>query len=181
MATTCDACGHRTNEVKSGGAIKDQGCRLSLHIEKEEDFRRDVLKSDTCGMSIPELDFEVGWGALSSRFTTVEGLLTATKEQLQQQGSLMLGDSAPQFKRQQMTDFLVKFDDILALKLPVTLVLDDAAGNSYIQSLNAPLDDERLSKEYYTRTFEQDDELGVNDMKTENYEQLDAVAEENES
>jgi len=180
MATTCDACGHRTNEVKSAGAIKDHGCRLSLRIEKEEDLKRDVLKSDTCNLAIPELDFEVGWGALSSRFTTVEGLLTATKEQLQEHGNMLMGDSAPEIKREQMTNFLTKFDDIVALKLPVTLVLDDSAGNSYIESLNAPLDDERLSKDFYTRSYEQNDELGLNDMKTENYEQLDTVAEESE-
>jgi len=178
MATTCESCGHRTNEVKSAGAIKDLGCRLSVRIEKEEDLKRDVLKSDTCNMAIPDLDFQVGWGALSSRFTTVEGLLTATKEQLQDQASLFMGDSADGAKRQNMTDFLAKFDDILALKLPVTLVLDDPTGNSYIQSLTAPLEDGRLSKDYYTRNFEQDDELGLNDMRTENYEQLDSVTED---
>lgn len=43
---------------------------------------RDVLKSDTCSLSIPEFDLEVGPGALSSRFTTVEGLLNATKDQI---------------------------------------------------------------------------------------------------
>lgn len=53
--------------------------------------------------------------------------------QLEDQGSLLMGDSAPDLKRQQMTDFLAKLDDALALKLPITLVLDDPAGNSYIQ------------------------------------------------
>lgn len=45
-------------------------------------MERDVLKSDTCSMSIPELELEVGPGALAGRFTTVEGLLTATRDQL---------------------------------------------------------------------------------------------------
>ena len=47
-----------------------------------EDLTRDVLKSDTCSLSIPELDLDVGYGALGGRFTTVEGLLIATKEQI---------------------------------------------------------------------------------------------------
>lgn len=62
------------------------------------------------------------------------------------------------------------------------------------QSLSAPLDDPRLKKEFYTRTYEQDEELGLNDMKVsffsvffqslflqvENYEALDVVAEADE-
>uniref|UniRef100_A0A183G454 Zpr1 domain-containing protein n=1 Tax=Heligmosomoides polygyrus TaxID=6339 RepID=A0A183G454_HELPZ len=51
------------------------------------------------------------------------------------------------------------------LKKNITLVLDDPAGNSYIQSLTAPMEDPRLQKEFYERSFEQNDELGLNDMK----------------
>lgn len=53
----------------------------------------------------------------------------------------------------------------------VTLILDDPSGNSYVQALtdDGTLD-ERLKISKYTRTYEQDDELGINDMKTENYE-----------
>jgi C4-type Zn-finger protein len=34
-----------------------------------------VLKSETCSIAIPELEFEIGGGSLGGRFTTVEGLL----------------------------------------------------------------------------------------------------------
>ncbi|KAK6039872.1 ZPR1 zinc-finger domain protein [Cooperia oncophora] len=141
MAMTCENCGLKTNEVKSGGAIKDHGCRLSLTIK------------------------EVGPGALCSRFTTVEGLLTATREQLSSQSSFFMGDSASSGERSQIEQFLDQFDDILSLKKGITVVLDDPAGNSYIQSLTAPMEDPRLHKEFYQRTFEQNDELGLNDMK----------------
>lgn len=40
--------------------------------------------------------------------------------------------------------------------------------------------DERLQKEFYTRSFEQDDELGLNDMKVEGYGSLDEIPEEAE-
>lgn len=49
-----------------------------------------------------------------------------------------------------------------------------------VQSLAAPLDDSRLQKEFYTRTYEQNEELGLNDMKTENYESLNVITEEEE-
>jgi zinc finger protein len=42
------------------------------------------------------------------------------------------------------------------------------------------LNDGRLQKEFYTRSYEQDDELGLNDMRVENYEELDPLKEEEE-
>lgn len=38
MALTCERCGYKTNEVKSGGAIKEQGCRLSVTLKEVGDF-----------------------------------------------------------------------------------------------------------------------------------------------
>lgn len=53
---------------------------------------------------------------------------------------------------------------------PVTMILNDPAGNSYVQSLKDDGSlDERILIERYDRTFEQNEELGLNDMKTENY------------
>uniref|UniRef100_A0A1I7XKF8 Zpr1 domain-containing protein n=1 Tax=Heterorhabditis bacteriophora TaxID=37862 RepID=A0A1I7XKF8_HETBA len=57
------------------------------------------------------------------------------------------------------------FLKILSLRKVATLVLDDPAGNSYIQSLAAPLEDPRLVKDFYERNYEQNEELGLNDMK----------------
>lgn len=44
MSTNCDACGARTNEVKSGGGIEDQGVRITIQVESRDDMSRDVLK-----------------------------------------------------------------------------------------------------------------------------------------
>ncbi|GMT08908.1 hypothetical protein PFISCL1PPCAC_205, partial [Pristionchus fissidentatus] len=181
MATTCERCGHKSNEVKSGGAIRDHGCKLEVTIEEPVDLARDVLKSDTCGLSIPELELEVGPGALCSRFTTVEGIITATREQIEAQSKFFIGDSATSDEKKNLTALLAAFDDIVSLKRKgVTIVLDDPAGNSYVQSLTAPMDDSRLNKTFYTRNYEQNDELGLNDMKVENYGELDGIQEEEE-
>lgn len=52
----------------------------------------------------------------------------------------------------------------------ITLILDDPAGNSYVQALTDDGSlDERLTIERYTRSFDQNEELGLNDIKTENY------------
>ena len=47
--------------------------------------------------------------------------------------------------------------------------MDDPAGNSYVQDLYYPENDPNLHVEDYDRTYEQDDDLGINDMKVENY------------
>ena len=49
-------------------------------------------------------------------------------------------------------------------------MLDDPAGNSYLQNVYAPDDDPELTIELYERSYEQNDDLGLNDMKVEGYE-----------
>ncbi|KAK3912499.1 Zinc finger protein ZPR1 [Frankliniella fusca] len=169
MATNCDTCGERTNEVKSGGGIQPRGMKIEVKVSSKEDFSRDVLKSDTCSLTVPELDVEVGPAALGGRFSTVEGILAAMKDQLLD-SDVMFSDSADPANKQKLDDFHKKFQDILQGKDPVTLVLDDPAGNSYVQSLTAPDPDPALSVTHYDRTFEQNEELGLNDMVVENYE-----------
>jgi C4-type Zn-finger protein len=44
MATNCDACGHKTNEVKSSGGIEPTGVKIEIHIKDAIDLKRDVLK-----------------------------------------------------------------------------------------------------------------------------------------
>ena len=44
MATMCDACGAKDNEVKSGAGIEDKGTRIELNITDPSDMNRDILK-----------------------------------------------------------------------------------------------------------------------------------------
>lgn len=168
MATNCDACGLRTNEVKSGSGIEPQGVKIEVKVRTKEDFSRDILKSDTCAMELPELDLEVGSEALGGRFTTVEGILLATKEQLTS-CTAFTGDSAESSAEERMAKFIEKLDQVLNGEKPVTIVLDDPAGNSYVQSLSDTGCDDGLTITKYDRTFEQNEELGLNDMRVENY------------
>ncbi|XP_065222269.1 zinc finger protein ZPR1 [Planococcus citri] len=168
MATNCDTCGYRSNEVKSGTGIEEKGVRLEVTVTDAEDFTRDVLKSDTCSLFIPELELEVGPATMGGRFTTVEGLLVNIKEQLDTQGS-MASDSADTDTVSKMNEFLKKLDDVIACKVPFTLILDDPAGNSYAQSKTPPEPDDKLKITQYERTDEQNDDLGINDMVLDNY------------
>jgi zinc finger protein len=44
MATNCDSCGHKTNEVKPGAGIEDKGIRITLKVNDENDIKKDVIK-----------------------------------------------------------------------------------------------------------------------------------------
>lgn len=68
-----------------------------------------------------------------------------------------------------MERFISDLELILQGSKKATLILDDPAGNSYIQSLSDDGPDDRLKITRYERNFEQNEELGVNDMKVENY------------
>ncbi|NXX84910.1 ZPR1 protein, partial [Urocolius indicus] len=168
MATNCDSCGHRTNEVKSGGAIEAQGTRITLRITDPCDMTRDILKSETCSVEIPELEFELGMGALGGKFTTLEGLLKDIRD-LVERNPFTLGDSSMPGRTEKLQEFLGRLQEVKG-KMKACLILDDPAGNSYLQNVYAPDEDPELQVERYERTFEQNEELGLNDMKTEGYE-----------
>lgn len=170
MATNCDNCGHRTNEVKSGGATEELGTKITLRITDSSDMSRDLLKSDTCSVNIPELDFELGMAALGGKFTTLEGLLTDIKDLIVSRNPFVCGDSSNEGRMEKLVAFGEKIDKIMAGEMDVHFVLDDPAGNSYIQNVYAPDPDPELTVEKYTRSFEQNEDLGLNDMKTEGYQ-----------
>ncbi|XP_076231095.1 zinc finger protein Zpr1 [Calliopsis andreniformis] len=168
MATVCESCGHRTNEVKSGGGIEPEGVKIEVTIAGKEDFTRDLLKSETCYLEIPELELEIGPAALGGRFTTVEGILVAIKEQLSN-STAFTGDSSDPETVKRMETFISHLNEVLEGLRKITLILDDPAGNSYIQSLSDDGIDSGLKIIKYERSFEQNEELGLNDMKVENY------------
>lgn len=171
MATNCDSCGHRTNEVKSGGATEELGTKITLHITDPSDMTRDVLKSETCSVAIPELEFELGMAAVGGKFTTLEGLLKDIKDLIVAKNPFICGDSSTTDRVQKLNEFGEKIDKVMAGEMDVRVILDDPAGNSYLQNVYAPEPDPEMTIEKYTRSFEQNEELGLNDMKTEGYEE----------
>ncbi|XP_040015283.1 zinc finger protein ZPR1 [Xiphias gladius] len=171
MATNCDSCGHRTNEVKSGGATEELGTKITLHITDPSDMTRDVLKSETCSVAIPELEFELGMAAVGGKFTTLEGLLKDIKDLIVSKNPFICGDSGPTDRVQKLNEFGEKIDKVIAGEINAHVILDDPAGNSYLQNVYAPEPDPEMTVEKYTRSFEQNEELGLNDMKTEGYQE----------
>lgn len=190
MAFICNYCGSRSNEVKPMGAYGEKAKRWTLRVVSLDDLNRDILKSDTASVMIPELDLEMCMGTLGGVFTTVEGLLQKIVDNLSS-CSLFAGDSASPSKRQAFQSLLDRLSEFTTnpAALPFTLIVDDAADLSMIsgrnpshalhlnvdqdtQALNneSPEHDAQLTVEVYERSQEQNDDLGITGMRTEDYD-----------
>jgi len=187
MAFVCDVCGARSNEVKAAGAYGELARKWTLSVTDVSDLSRDVLKSDMASVAVPELCFEAAAGTRGGVFTTIEGLLIELAQNLEEGNPFAIGDSSEEndkkLKLKEVTDGLREFSK--GMNLPFTLVVDDMADHSYIGSRhptfkveetlrqtrmkNLDENDHNLVSEFYKRTHEQDDDLGILDMKTENY------------
>ena len=64
---------------------------------------------------------------------------------------------------------LIPYSQIKQVEREFTLILDDPMANSYVQNTYAPDPDPNMTTEIYERSWEQNEELGLNDMKVESY------------
>ncbi|CAL0331278.1 unnamed protein product [Lupinus luteus] len=167
MASTCDACGYRNSELKPGGRIPEKGKRITLHVKNVNDLSRDIIKSDTASVEVPELDLELTSGTLGGVVTTVEGLITKISESLERVHGFTFGDSLEENRKTKWLDFRARLTKLLSLEEPWTLILDDALANSFVAPATDDLkDDKQLMFEEYERSWEQNEELGLNDIDT---------------
>ena len=82
MCFVCEKCNYKNTEIKNGGAISPFGLRITITVNSIDDFSRDILKSDTAMVRIPELELELAPGTLGSFFTTIEGILSQIHNRL---------------------------------------------------------------------------------------------------
>ncbi|KAL0398141.1 UNVERIFIED_CONTAM: Zinc finger protein ZPR1 [Sesamum radiatum] len=167
MASTCDACGYRNSEVKPGGRIPDKGKRIIVHVKNIKDLSRDVIKSDTASVKIPELELELASGTLGGLVTTVEGLISKIGESLERVHGFTFGDSLDDNRRSKWKEFRAKLEKLKSLEESWSLIIDDALANSFVAPATDEIkDDTQLTFEEYERSWEQNEELGLNDMDT---------------
>lgn len=174
--TSCEHCGYRTSEVKTGGEVPEKGKKITLKVENLVDLSRDILKSDTCALHSDELEVTVQPGTLGGRFTTVEGLLTEIRDQLHGQifdvedTTRSGGDSMAASEKEKWNRFFTRLDSAIKGDMKFAITLQDPMANSYVQDLCSPAPDHQIAIEEYTRTEEEEDDLGLKDMKVEGYE-----------
>lgn len=159
-AFECPHCGERNNEVQFAGELQPRGCSYSLHFSAGDQkmLNRQVVKSESATIKIPELDFEIPPEAQRGSLSTVEGILTKAVDDLQ----------ALQEERKKVDSQTAEAIDQFLLKLKAcatgdssfTFNLDDPAGNSFIENPFAPSPDPSLTIKFYKRSPEQQASLG---------------------
>ncbi|KAK4152037.1 zinc finger protein [Chaetomidium leptoderma] len=181
MNTSCDDCGYKSNDVKTGGEVPEKGRKVTLRVKTPEDLARDILKSESCALECPELNLSVNPGTLGGRFTTVEGLLTQVRDDLHNQifeadadeeATARKNDSLSTSEKTRWDEFFTNLNAAVKGEKEFTIVLTDPLASSYVQSLadDPTQPDEQMTIVEYDRTDEEEEELGLKDMKTEGYE-----------
>lgn len=130
---------------------------------------RDLLRFKTCSMEILEQEFELGMAVLRGRFITLERMLKLVWE-LVTRKLFTLGDSSIPGQVEKLQEFSQRLDQIPEGNMKAHFVMDDPAGNSYLQNIHTPEDYPEMKVEHYKCTFDPNEQLGLNGMKTEGYE-----------
>jgi zinc finger protein len=158
----CEECGERNNEVTFGGEIQLQGCLYELKVTSEKDLDRQLIKSDSASVRIPELDFEIPAMTQRGAISTIEGMLKKAAENLalyQEQRMEQMPEVG--IRVAQIIGQLTMMANRFPSAFPFHIVIDDPAGNSFVENPNAPTADPNLHVKYYSRTAEQDAALGL--------------------
>ncbi|GMP71441.1 hypothetical protein CsSME_00029840 [Camellia sinensis var. sinensis] len=105
MASSCDACGYRNSELKPGGRIPQKGKKITVLVKNINDLSRDVIKSDTASVEVPELDLVLTSGTLGGVVTTVEDL--------ERVHGFTFGDSLDDSKKSKWLDFRARLNKVV--------------------------------------------------------------------
>uniref|UniRef100_A0A8D2MYA6 Zinc finger ZPR1-type domain-containing protein n=1 Tax=Zonotrichia albicollis TaxID=44394 RepID=A0A8D2MYA6_ZONAL len=157
---SCPSCSWSNTEIQAAGRIQEQGVRYTLAVSS-----RQVGTALPCPAEAQHLHIPAGMGLGSPLLTTIEGIIDRVEK-----NPFSLGDSSTASRTGKLQEFIGKLQDIIEGKAQAHFIMDDPAGNSYLQNVYAPEEDPELSVQRYERTFEQNEELGLNDMRTEGYE-----------
>lgn len=145
----CSRCSLTTGRVVVGehrvqpvGAASSRGRRCVLQVQSADDLERDILKSETSSVEIPELGLEMMSGTLGGKYTTLAGILEGMFAQLQHSVACVVGDGDDDevTRRRRLKDWTTRFSALMQVQTPFTFILDDPMANCFI---NPNADDDR--------------------------------------
>ncbi|KKA29741.1 hypothetical protein TD95_003885 [Thielaviopsis punctulata] len=88
------------------------------------------------------------------------------------------GDSMAEEQKSTWSKFFETMDAAIRGEVKFTVILSDPLASSYVQTLvDPPAKDPKITREYYERTDEEEEDLGLKDIKVEGYEN-DAAQED---
>ena len=114
------------------------------------------------------MELELDYGTLGGVLTTVEGLLEKIHDHLSDHNPFV--DSDQEFG-ERMKALLTNLMAMRNGERKFTLRLVDPLARSFMQNPYAPGEDRNVNKFLRDRTFEENEMLGLNDMKVDNYQE----------
>ncbi|CAK75880.1 unnamed protein product (macronuclear) [Paramecium tetraurelia] len=167
MSFTCNECGYRDTEIKGANGITPQGKLFRLYVNSQQDLKRNVFKSETASLQIPEIELEMCTGTLGAVFTTTQGIVSKVLDHLRDKTPIYnCDDPYRDNKLQKVFDQLQAFHDGTQ---SFTLIIRDLIDSSFVSNVGEPDTDYNLQVIAFDRSEEDDDELGIDTMNTENY------------
>ncbi|KAL0912773.1 hypothetical protein M5K25_016176 [Dendrobium thyrsiflorum] len=139
-----------------------------------EGGRRELGSGGRPWSRIPELDFEIPPEAQRGTLSTVEGILKRAADELevlQEERRKVDPGTAEAIDK-----FLINLRSFAEGSASFSFILDDPAGNSFIENPYAPMQDPSLSIKFYERTPEQQATLG---FLAETSEEIERHSESN--
>ncbi len=170
----CMLCGDKTRAIKTGSEISPKGKKITLAVKSLLDLELEIIKSETCSITVPEIDLELTRGTLGTQFTTIQGLLNMVLNDLQRHVTSISSDSnhSEESQNSALADFLIKLERLAKGMDNFTLIVDDPLSNSFIQQKEYS----DLVQEDYERSEELNQELGLsfNHLLSQSEEQAQA-------
>jgi zinc finger protein len=150
----CPHCFLKNSEIQQAADIQDHGKRFRLKVTKKEDLQRMTVTSTNCKVMIPHLDFEVPH-VKKGTISTVEGLLQIFINDLKSQQPVRKIMQPEAYEKLEI--FIKKLEACARADesvLPFYFILEDPAGNSFMENPNAPLKDVNLNVQEFKQTRE---------------------------
>lgn len=176
MSFTCDHCGYENNEIRPGGEIELNGCKITLRVTNERDLNRRIVKSDYTSVRFVELDFEIPAQSQKGEITTIEGIIDRSIAGLEQD-QLVRRIEHPEVATK-IDAFIDTLRKLKTVDTPFTIVFDDITGNCRVENPHAPHIDHDCTIVHFNRTKEQNHELGMF-TQDELHDQTTKVEEKN--
>jgi zinc finger protein len=154
------------NPLSRYSAYIAEGAAYTVQIETRKDLNRQIVRSETCEVVIPELELTLP-PTSRAQLTTVEGLLRNIVSDLSFDQPLRRIQDQVGFKAIQSIIDQLKLilgdgedEEESNTLTPFTIRLDDPAGNSFVE-FDGSMADPRWNFKTYQRTLQQNVALGL--------------------
>lgn len=129
MIISCPSCNYKDVSITSFKSSNPK--RIIFKVENKDDLFVRVIKSETCTVSIPELNIVIEPCSKSQiMVTNIEGLLNWIKDLILEAKVILESDEG----KLKCLEIVRKIDDTINGRYILTIILEDTSGNSILLS-----------------------------------------------